>query len=921
MAHKHAVYDTDLHFIINPKTRAITKDNTDKTVIIQHDHNSERCTFELPRYIDGHDMSLCNQVRVHYINTDGLNSTKSIYSVDDLEISPDDDDVVIFSWLISGNATKYVGALSFVACLECVTGTTVDYRWQTTAYMNVSVGDGIHNTEIVEEEFADVIDGWYEELSALVTDEAMFKAVETYFTENPVKPGATNAEAAQIKANADAIASNSAGINANANAIAQEAAARGNADSALSARIDAFTALDKGSTTGDAELIDIRVGFDGTTHATAGTAVRTQANRILQETNHRERLRYGDTPFYVIDYEQNDTRLKYYADGSTTTLTQTSPILKCPKYLGWHLSGESRLFLYIGDMVDGVFVLDESYIFDTLSDGTLNYLKAEHNKIIETDGKKYFYYRVFTDEGVEIIGSDVFPITDFDNTSITPYYFSNTGAFGTNEAYYSMILPAGCYYAFRENEDAAHGNARINLGYESEGKKVTVDIYPSFGHIPANAGVVLLRIPKEYSLDDIQLYISKPIISDAKSGMRRRAREIAADMMHKFSFESKKGIAWSDSEKLMKVGERFFGVPYSSRWKNTHHVGFEISPETAMNALNDEYSIAYDGGVDDAGERLDSVSGHTEIPNKGGTGYGLVCSSFVSLICGNPYPQTNRGFTFDSNFEMSLSNDLNPGKCLIDSGLTHVVFVDEIYDKGYALYEGVQPCAAKTVHTNYLTAPSHLKNRTDAGMLDDYIYALVNRDKSGYNRNFYNFDVTVANGSVRPWRGNKAVYGPWDKSKEGSSIGITIHDGAAVAYLVMPSGFTHNLNVLGLNYLDIAKYVTEDGVYELYSDVSDTREYFKYYSHDPVTLSFDPDGKAVFDSENAEYVYATVSGFGGDFGRYVEDSNGPIVIAKGKYYPDLANDPDRIRALYGCIISDPANDCWGKYACICELQA
>lgn len=154
MAHKHAVYDTDLHFLINPKTRTITKDNTDKTVILQYDHNSERCTFELQRNVDGHDASLCNRVRVHYINTDGSNITNGVYTVDDLAISPDDDNVVIFSWLISGNATQYVGALSFVVCLECTTGDVVDYRWQTTAYNNVSVSNGIFNTEFSEGIFA-----------------------------------------------------------------------------------------------------------------------------------------------------------------------------------------------------------------------------------------------------------------------------------------------------------------------------------------------------------------------------------------------------------------------------------------------------------------------------------------------------------------------------------------------------------------------------------------------------------------------------------------------------------------------------------------------------------------------------------------------------------------------------------------------
>ena len=165
MSHLHDVYDLDSIFHIDTATRKTKTSVADNVTLVQFDHNSQRITFDLPRYFEGHDFLTCNRVEVHYLNVESKTreSNCGVYEVTDLQKKPDDESKVVFSWLISQNATKMVGTLNFVIRFACVTD-KIDYSWSTVMHEGIPVTTGIYNTDVVVEQYPDVLEQWYQKL-------------------------------------------------------------------------------------------------------------------------------------------------------------------------------------------------------------------------------------------------------------------------------------------------------------------------------------------------------------------------------------------------------------------------------------------------------------------------------------------------------------------------------------------------------------------------------------------------------------------------------------------------------------------------------------------------------------------------------------------------------------------------------------
>ena len=205
MPHDHYLTDKDIRFTIDPTTRRIIDNNPVKKTLVQFDHNSECLTFGLPRYIEGHDMSLCNPVKVYFSNTDKANKTHNdgSYTVDDLHISSDNTEFVVFSWTVKKYSTQKVGPLSFSISFTCVEDESVVYEFNTREYTKFSVRAGAGDREeinIIEEQIKEAVSKIKpsEDIAAyILVDESgneypavlLDEGVELTATENDIRQG------------------------------------------------------------------------------------------------------------------------------------------------------------------------------------------------------------------------------------------------------------------------------------------------------------------------------------------------------------------------------------------------------------------------------------------------------------------------------------------------------------------------------------------------------------------------------------------------------------------------------------------------------------------------------------------------------------------------------------------------------------
>lgn len=193
---------------------------------------------------------------------------------------------------------------------------------------------------------------------------------------------------------------------ASKSALAQETSNRAQEDNIINERIDNIIALPAGSTAGDAELTDIRIGANGVTYPTAGGAVRSQfddvwANirqygTIEYEINKRDATRSG------IQYTWTDNSCKVV--GTATANSYNVVFGGSATELPIGVVAGGRIYIKFASTTTKI----KSRIFLFLDDSSRVDVAISGDQIVEIPANTIgLTYRIEVNNGVEVNGRAV----------------------------------------------------------------------------------------------------------------------------------------------------------------------------------------------------------------------------------------------------------------------------------------------------------------------------------------------------------------------------------------------------------------------------------------------------------------------------------------------------------------------------------
>lgn len=131
----------DEPYIVIDHGRNVTVPNELKNIIVQYDHNVETFTFYCPRYSDGRDLST---MEIYVACTVPNASESTPCECTNVMIDPEDENYILFDWVIRENITQVSGTLEFLVCArqKDQSGNYTN-RWHSKLNRDLQIAAGI----------------------------------------------------------------------------------------------------------------------------------------------------------------------------------------------------------------------------------------------------------------------------------------------------------------------------------------------------------------------------------------------------------------------------------------------------------------------------------------------------------------------------------------------------------------------------------------------------------------------------------------------------------------------------------------------------------------------------------------------------------------------------------------------------------
>lgn len=202
----------------------------------------------------------------------------------------------------------------------------------------------------------------------------------------------------------------------------------------LKARMDQFTSLKEGSTTGDAELQDIRVGTDGKTYDTAGDAVRGQIGELKGDLVNQGLIENIDISSFDV--------ANGYITSNGYIVDETSSEYRYTEYK-YKLCKDDTILIKLKEKDSSSFILLEGYLFDNTKEHLIQYNSndIEYTCNVNSDIYVRFCFKLDNIDCIKIVHKHNYndKFTNYNPKTLTDGYVSSNGALETN-------VPAGYGY-------------------------------------------------------------------------------------------------------------------------------------------------------------------------------------------------------------------------------------------------------------------------------------------------------------------------------------------------------------------------------------------------------------------------------------------------------------------------------------------